>query len=537
MQVQAALADGTVGDPYVGSVFADGLGPIAYQISAGAPPDGVALDSTLGSLTGTPTAAGAFTFTITATDASTPAVTASTEVTITIAPAAPLALSAATLPDAQVSLDYATGLAAVGGSAPVNYTVTAGTTPPGISLDPSGALTGLPTTTGTYTFTVTATDANANNQSADFSLTVNPLSQLTIDAPVPPPGVQGTPFTWTPSAVGGTQPVNWSLTTGTLQAGLTLDPNTGTISGIPTTAGTSDVTLTATDSATPTPLTGQITATLVIYPVAPPTIASQDPSQATVGTPFDLALIATGGLAPLTWTVTGGTLPPGLSLDPNAGTISGTPTSPGWTTATITVSDSSTPPQTDSRTVEILVVPAARAAGTPPTLTQDTPPTAWALRNPFSYTFAATGDPAPTFTVASGTLPPGLTLDPASGLLSGTPTKTGTFSFTVTAENGIDPADTSPALTLQIGRAPEMVGLLPSQGRVGAFVVVLGDHLSTTTSVSFNGTPARILRVTNEWVMVTVPAGATTGKVTLKTLYGSVSSRRAFTVLARSGQT
>ena len=66
-----------------------------------------------------------------------------------------------------------------------------------------------------------------------------------------------------------------------------------------------------------------------------------------------------------------------------------------------------------------------------------------------NFTFTATGYPPPTFTVSSGTLPAGLTLDPASGLISGTPTKAGSYTFTVTASNGVGSV-TSPSVNFLI---------------------------------------------------------------------------------------
>ena len=90
----------------------------------------------------------------------------------------------------------------------------------------------------------------------------------------------------------------------------------------------------------------------------------------------------------------------------------------------------------------------------PPVFTADTPLAKATTRGAYSYTFAATGHPAPQFAVSSGALPPGLTLDAATGVLSGTPTKPGRSTFTVTAANGVSPDAVTPPITITVTRAP-----------------------------------------------------------------------------------
>jgi type VI secretion system secreted protein VgrG len=62
---------------------------------------------------------------------------------------------------------------------------------------------------------------------------------------------------------------------------------------------------------------------------------------------------------------------------------------------------------------------------------------------PYQFDIDASGTPGTVFSVTSGALPAGLTLDGASGVISGSPTSIGTFSFTISADNGIAPADTA----------------------------------------------------------------------------------------------
>jgi YVTN family beta-propeller protein len=98
-----------------------------------------------------------------------------------------------------------------------------------------------------------------------------------------------------------------------------------------------------------------------------------------------------------------------------------------------------------SNTVSVINVVSA-----PPVFTADTPPTKTTTRAAYSYTFTATGNPAPTFYVSSGALPAGLSLDSSTGILSGTPTKAGKATFTVTATNGVSPDAVTPGITITV---------------------------------------------------------------------------------------
>ncbi|MFI1225061.1 MULTISPECIES: putative Ig domain-containing protein [unclassified Streptomyces] len=137
------------------------------------------------------------------------------------------------------------------------------------------------------------------------------------------------------SAEGGTAPYTWKATG--LPAGLSITPATGTIAGTPTTTGTSNVTVTATDSAGKTGstsfswnVTGSQGGTL--------TLTSPGSQTAYIGRPVTLPLRATGGSAPYSFKATN--LPGGLAIDPATGTVSGAPTSWGFRSSTVTVTDS-----------------------------------------------------------------------------------------------------------------------------------------------------------------------------------------------------
>jgi tetratricopeptide (TPR) repeat protein len=171
--------------------------------------------------------------------------------------------------------------------------------------------------------------------------------QLLITTTSLPDGVLNAAYSATLQSIGGTGAVTWSLTTGTLPAGLSLNLSTGAITGMPTAAGTSAITLSATDSASP-PNSVAIPMSITINAAAPAfAISTASLPNGTIGVPYDQILTATGGRSSLTWSSTG-SLPPGLTLNPD-GAITGTPTftqgQPAFFTFSVAATDSSNPPQ------------------------------------------------------------------------------------------------------------------------------------------------------------------------------------------------
>lgn len=266
----------------------------------------------------------------------------------------------------------------------------------------------------------------------------NPPATLTISTTSPlTAGTVGIAYTLTFAATGGTGPYTWSVNTGTLPGGLTLS-SAGVLSGTPTAAGSSVFTVKATDSEA-SPQTATLAATLVINPVKLSISTTSPLTAGTVGTPYSLTLVATGGTAPYTWTVTAGTLPPGLSLS-SAGVLSGTPTAAGTSTFTITATDSGTPAQT-ATLAATLVINAATLAITTTSLPAGNVGTA------YSAQLAATGGVAPyTWSVGATPLPAGMTLS-ASGLIGGTP---GSASVTTPALTVTDSQNNKASASLSL---------------------------------------------------------------------------------------
>ncbi len=152
-----------------------------------------------------------------------------------------------------------------------------------------------------------------------------------------------------------------------------------------------------------------------------------------VSTAYSATLAGTGGVAPYTWAVASGSLPTGLQLNSATGNISGTPTSAGTYNFSVQLADSQTPADTDFKELSITV----NAQQAPPlSITTTSLPNARRNRA-YSRTLQATGGMQPyVWSIDMGSLPPGLSLNSAIGVISGTPTIKGNWSFTVRVRDG-----------------------------------------------------------------------------------------------------
>ena len=210
-------------------------------MSTGSLPAGIKLSAD-GNLTGTPTATGTSSFTVKVTDANSQSATQAIGITISAGVSAPITAP----PAGVVGAAYTDTLTATGGTTPYTWSVNAGTLPAGLSLSSAGVLSGTPTTAGSYPFTVNVIDAN--NGIATASITLVVTNALTLTFGTPPGGVVGTAYTDTLTAAGGTTPYTWSVSAGTLPAGITLNASTGVLAGTPTAGGTSNFTVQVTDA-------------------------------------------------------------------------------------------------------------------------------------------------------------------------------------------------------------------------------------------------------------------------------------------------
>lgn len=371
-------------------------------------PDGVTFDPATGLIAGTPTTSGTYPVTVTATD---PAGNMSS-ITFTITVDDAGAPKLAPITDQTVVVGNAIAPVTVSSDDPLAiYTVLG--LPDGVSFDPlTHLITGAPTTPGSYRITVIATDAAGNTSRVLFTITVLDDAAPVLD-PIPAvtvPEDQAMPTI--PVTVD--DPTATIVVTG-LPEGTVYDPAAGGIIGVPTTPGTYPVTVTATDASGHTTT---VTTTITVLDVTPPTIGAILDQKVPAGQAIEPITVVTD--APGTPIVNG--LPDGVTFDPATGVITGIPTIPGTYPVTVTVTDEAGNPTTETFVITVFD---QTAPVIDPIADQTT-----TTGTPITPVKITVDDPAATIVVTG--LPDGVTFDPSTGTISGTPTVPGSYPVTVT---------------------------------------------------------------------------------------------------------
>lgn len=242
------LAPVQAGFPYSQTITTTGhSGTVSFSVFSGALPTGLTLDNNTGTISGTPTVSGPFSFVIKATDQNNCSGTVSLSQSVTC-PSITMVTTPTPLPVAALNQLYTASLQVTGVPPPHIFALATGSLPTGLTLSPTGVISGIPTVTQQTTFTFTVNGLNTCPATPN-SLTVKTCPIISISPSSLPDGLVGTAYDQTPSASGGRAPYVWSVASGSLPAGLTLDTSTGRISGTPTTSGvTSSFTLQAADA-------------------------------------------------------------------------------------------------------------------------------------------------------------------------------------------------------------------------------------------------------------------------------------------------
>lgn len=346
-------------------------------------------------------------------------------------------------PPGEVGTPYEFEFEGEEGCVPYTFKHLAGTLPPGLRITPEGELEGTPTEAGTFYFWVELTDNGGPSNpfcleagtpsQGDFTMIVRPdLAVTTTSLPIAVPGQPySTQLTFSNPEVGW--PVVWDITAGSLPNGLTLSPS-GLISGTPTGADRKTFTVRARE---PFRRSGEKELTLT---VAAALQAASSFRTGEVGVAYAAKVSASGGLPPYRYALASGTLPAGLALDEKTGAVTGTPEEAGVVAATFTVTDSGgqrANVPVSFRIAEALTITTSRFPFT-------------RVGTGFQARLRASGGLAPRkWRISAGKLPRGIRLDGATGVLSGTARKAGTYRFTVEAADRLG-ATSSKQLTLRV---------------------------------------------------------------------------------------
>ena len=378
-----------------------------------------------------------------------------------------------------------TPLTGSGGTAPLTYYVSSGSLPSGLSLNSSsGAVTGTPSApynTANVVFSVKDSINLVATTTSSVSFTVS-AAPTAISGPTTQTPTVGTPMSFTPLSVsGGARPLTYFYS-GTLPPGLTFDASTGQVAGTPSGPySTASVVFSVKDANNVVaPTTNSVSFTVASAPTA--TAAAIPAQNLTVGTAISsfTPLAGSGGTAPLTYYVSSGSLPSGISLNSSSGEVGGTPSAP-YSTANVVFSvrdaNNSVPSTTSSVSFTVSVAPTASAGPTAQTPTVGTP---------MSFTpLSVSGGARPlTYYVRSGTLPPGLTLDASTGQVAGTPSgpySTASVVFEVKDANNVV-APTTNSVSFTVASAPTATAAaIPAQN------LTVGTAISSFTPLAGSG--------------------------------------------------
>jgi hypothetical protein len=307
------------------------------------------------------------------------------------------------------------------GCTPYEWKFLVGALPPGLSIrKDDGLLSGTPTKAGTYTFYVELKSCAGNTTQRQFTMSIE--EKLTVTTPGLPDGQINQPYGPVQLTASGGTVQTWSIQSGAFAPGITLSPN-GVVSGTPTATGVFEALVLATGGSGKTDtkrLRMTVNGPLVLGgPDGTPPKAEPLARTYKIGAKVDWAIKATGGIAPYTYAST--PLPAGIVLGAD-GKVTGTTTQAGLTLVTFKVTDAKGAIDELQARFKIRALLAFASTAVPPRGTVD---------EQYEWTVPVTGPGKTRTFLASGTFPPGLSLDETTGVLSGTPLAPGAYRIKI----------------------------------------------------------------------------------------------------------
>jgi uncharacterized protein (TIGR03437 family) len=389
-----------------------------YSYSAAVLPPGLGMDST-GAITGIPTTAitGYFAGSVTITDQCSPPQHPTIAFYVQVF-AQPLTINSTTLPHGVFGSSYSQPIQVSGGTPPYSFSLfLSSLASTGLGLDPStGVVSGSPVSAGQFSFRVHVTDHAGAQAFQSFTLNID--SNISTSVPPAPEVLVGGQVSLTLSAAGGLNPYTWSPV-GQLPAGLNLT-GAGLLSGAPSQAGSFVIPVQVADGQG---FTAQATVRVNSFGI---TNSATLPAGTTVA-PYYAVFNAAGGTPPYNFSGSG--LPAGLTVN-HFGILSGAVTQPGTYPFSVQVQDGTGLVFSSTYSLAIAIPPPLGM--TAPALPNGT------VQIPYSGSVsgsASGGNPPYQWSIRNGSLPPGIALS-ATGILSGTPTVPGTFTFALQATDG-----------------------------------------------------------------------------------------------------
>jgi large repetitive protein len=326
--------------------------------------------------------------------------------------------------------------------APYRYVLESGELPPGLKLGNAqnlvGLVEGVPTEAGIFNAWIALKDVCGNSAELLFTFEIW-VRRWTIANESLKPATVGASYSEQLTGKGIPSNVTWEVASGTLPAGLTLAPS-GLISGTPTAAGSSTLTVKGTASSTDPSADGtRVDSRTFTLNVAQPLVARIPARIAEVGVGYSRMFSASGGQGPYTWSAAG--LPPGLSLD-RGGSLTGMPASPGAYPAQVTVTDANGNATTTNVTFRVARKLAISTGALP------------AARAGVAYRFrlaTQNGFRPVRWAIVRGALPAGLRLDSRTGTISGVARAAGTGRVAIRARDAAGGTSTKTFLVTATG--------------------------------------------------------------------------------------